>query len=77
MHVLQHFERVAGALVDELGRHRHAVELLALGMGEQVGDHGGEAVGAGRRRQQRAGELGADHQLVGVGPLEVLRGSPT
>ena len=32
----------------------------------------GEAVRARRRRQQRAGELRADHELVGVGALEVL-----
>ena len=77
MHVLQHLERVAHALAHELGRQRDAVQLLALGVGEQVGDHAGEAVRAGRRRQQRAGELGAHHELVGVRALEVLRGSPT
>ena len=69
--VLEQLQRVPGALVHELRRQRDAVELLALGVGEQIGDHGGEAVGAGRRREQRAGELGADHELVGAGALEV------
>src|SRR3954454_12590453 len=55
--VLQHLERMARALVDELRRERHPVQLLALWVREQVGDHGGQAVGASRRREERAGEL--------------------
>ena len=49
--VLEHLERVAGALVHQLGRQRDPVQLLALGMGEQVGDHAREPVGARRRRR--------------------------
>src|SRR2546430_603287 len=50
--VLEHLERVPGALVHELRRQRDPVQLLTLGVREQVGDHVGQPVGARRRREQ-------------------------
>ena len=53
-------------------RCRDAVQLLAFGVRQEIGDHRGEAVRARRGREQRAGELGAHDELVGLRALEVL-----